>query len=223
MSPASPVHWGKNQKGMQAREELEQPHKVRVQALWAGAAANAAESAAAMAAEGAHKQVANRVLEPYQYMHVIFTATTFDNWFELRDHPDADPNIERLAKVMRLARDASTPVERGFDRTRTRNWHLPYISQLERLRHLDEPIYLAKLSSARSARVSYLTHDGAAPDAEKDLGLFMDLVGSRPLHASPTEHQGTPAVLPTTQSGNFKGWRQFRKVVEAHVACGETL
>jgi hypothetical protein len=54
---------------------------------------------------GLHKQVANRVLEPYQWMSTIVTATEFDNRFTLRDHPDAQPEIRDLARTMAIAMD----------------------------------------------------------------------------------------------------------------------
>src|SRR5574343_413587 len=59
---AEPIHWGKNQAGMQAKEELEQSHKIRVQQLWAESKFNAIDVASNMATEGAHKQIVNRIL-----------------------------------------------------------------------------------------------------------------------------------------------------------------
>jgi hypothetical protein len=225
--PANFEHWGRNQKGMQAREELQGEALNRVKQSWHNAGAIACAIACAiardMARDGAHKQIVNRTIENHGHINVVLTTTEITNWDELRAHPDADPTIEVLARAMQAATAAVEPVLRGFDRTVTRNWHLPFVSTLERAAHGNEPIYLAKLSAARCARTSYLTHEGKAPNAPDDFRLFNDLVGARPLHASPVEHQGTPAVLATTQSGNFRGWRQFRKVVEAHVECGEEL
>jgi hypothetical protein len=36
-----------------------------------------------------------------------------------------------------------------------------------------------------------------------------------PLHASPIEHQATPMAEADLWSGNFRGWMQNRKLVEA--------
>ena len=83
-------------------------------------------------------------------------------------------------------------------------------------------------SAARCARVSYLNHDGTTPNVTKDLETFAKLAGDpngppHPLHASPMEHQATPDRLShpekndswqfPTQHGNFRGWRQFRKML----------
>jgi hypothetical protein len=59
-----------------------------------------------------------------------------------------------------------------------------------------------------------MKHDGESPVIEEDLLLFDRLVGSEPLHASPTEHQAMSVSDSTVQSGNLRGWIQFRKIVE---------
>lgn len=220
--PAMPVHWGKNQAGMQAAEELDDLQKAAVIESWKSAAKNAASQANIMAQMGLHKQAVNRIVEPYLWSNGIVTSTEWDNWFELRAHEDAQPEIHELALRMREAMDASTPklLNKG-------EWHLPYISQSER----DDPFYkieanvnsnmLAKISAARCCRVSYLKHDGSAPNRDEDLELFMRLAGAVPLHASPLEHQATPDI-PNTYTewnnfelhGNLKGWIQHRKIWE---------
>lgn len=209
-NPAMPVHWGKNQPGMQAREEVQ--HVGAAKDLWMKAAQNAADIAEEMEKIGLHKQVANRILEPFQFIHVVLTSTEWENFFALRDHPDADPNIQALAVQMAEAMAGSTPKWLDFDQ-----WHLPYVTAEEREMHSVVPAYLCKLSAARCARVSYLTHDGNVPDPEKDLDLFNRLVGSEPIHASPTEHQGTPLLAIGAKHdlcGNFKHWIQHRKLIE---------
>ncbi len=209
--PAMPIHWGKNQSGMQAREELTGADKEHVVANWIWAANRAADFAEEMMKSGAHKQVANRILEPFQYISVIVTSTEWDNWDELRDHADAEPNIQDLARKMKAARDASTPtvLDHGA-------WHLPYVTDDDRRSGVPFET-LIKCSVARCARVSYLTHDGDMPSIEKDVALYEQLVGSRPLHASPTEHQARPWMHwndPEFLQGNFKGWSQYRKFIE---------
>ena len=208
--PAMPVHWGKNQPGMQARKELDHDDQQKAVTLWRRAANEAADTAEMMMNLGLHKQVANRILEPFQYMHVIMSSTEWDNFYELRDHEDADPNIFSLAKVMRVAQERSEPSIR-FEN----DWHLPYVSRAERLEHYGNFELLLKLSAARCARVSYLTHDGKEPEIEKDIALYERLVGGRPLHASPIEHQATPLLSADQWSGNFRGWMQNRQIVES--------
>lgn len=212
--PAMPIHWGKNKPGMQADEQLSHDEMVAAKIEWIKAAENAADTAERMMKLGLHKQVANRILEPFQHISVVVTATEWQNFFELRAHPDAQPEIRALAVEMREAMDASTPskLEAG-------DWHLPYIKRGERN---GENIKLSKVSAARCARVSYLKHDGCAPNISEDLALYERLVGSMPMHASPVEHQATPDVVRHDGSwcnpdlfGNFTGWIQFRKLVES--------
>lgn len=217
---AMPLHWGKNQPGMQAREE----HDARVSLpewqhikddewicrnvdltkgdAWTYARDAAIETARAFAVAGYHKQIVNRLLEPFAHINVLVTSTNYSNFFALRDHPDAQPEIMVLAQAMKAAMDASTP-----ERLLPGQWHLPYVDQMNEGDALCDHLgfhgmgpaecdvvqqALIKLSVARCARVSYLTHEGKEPVIEKDLQLYEDLVGSVPLHASPAEHQATP-------------------------------
>lgn len=209
-NPAMPIHWGLNQPGMQANHELCGYTLDHAKELWSEAAWNAARVAEAMMESDLHKQVANRILEPFQWIHVIVTATEWDNFFELRDHPDAQPEIRALAIAMKEAFAGSRPMTLGEG-----EWHLPYVTRAERAEHFyDNVDLLLKISAARCARVSYLTHDGQQPDIKKDSALYERLVGSVPLHASPVEHQATPLPSAEMWSGNFRGWLQYRKLIE---------
>lgn len=206
--PAMPIHWGANQPGMQAKSELMPlANRTHSKTLWVKAANQAADIAEAMMKMGLHKQVANRLLEPFQHIHVVVTATEWQNFFDLRCHPDAQPEIQELATQMRLAIAESLPTAVCVD-----EWHLPYVTMAER--EMYETTELVKISAARCARVSYLKHDGTESDIKEDLELYERLVGGVPLHASPIEHQATPD-FPDNCSGNFKGWIQYRKKVEA--------
>jgi len=206
-NPMMPVHWGANQSGMQAREELSGFSKESAMQNWKNAAIFAADSAQAMLDNGLHKQIANRVLEPFLPIHVIVTATEWDNFFSLRVHPDAQPEINELATKMLSAMDGSTP--KVLSRS---EWHLPYVTDSER-DNIDNML-LAKMSAARCARVSYLTHDGENPSIEKDLALYERLVGSKPVHASPVEHQAYPLSNKDEWCRNFRGWKQFRSLID---------
>ena len=209
-NPAMPIHWGLNQKGMQAAGTITDTMDAEQQ--WRRAARQAADCAEALSAIGLHKQVANRILEPFQWMRTIVTATEWDNFFALREHPDAQPEFHALANAMHVAMNDSTPVNRGRPGYSgdVSAWHLPYILPGEREYYLGK--VLPKLSAARCARVSYLTHDGCNPTVDADLALFERLVGAEPQHASPVEHQAYPAAEKTTTSGNFCGWVQYRQV-----------
>lgn len=210
--PAMPIYWGLNQPGMQAGKEHEDISTAQV--WWKAAAIDAAASATLLNDLGLHKQIVNRVLEPFQWMHTIVTATEWDNFFELRCHPDAQPEFQALANAIRAAMGESTVVDRCGRLESEAAWHLPYVSDDERANL--RPHTLPKLSAARCARVSYLKHDGTAPSVEDDLTLFEKLVGGKPLHASPIEHQAL-AGDSVCRSRNFLGWTQYRDLFESGI------
>lgn len=157
---------------------------------------------------GAHKQVVNRILEPWSHISVVVTATEWANFFALRDHKDADPTMRALAQAMKKAMKASEPklVKQG-------EWHLPYIRPHE-MELYDTEILLMR-SAARCARVSYLRHDGQMPSLSDDRRLYKQLVEGDLVHASPTEHQATPSD--DGFYANFRGWLQFRKFIPNEV------
>lgn len=207
--PAMPVHWGQNQPGMQARNALEGVKLKAAKFTWRFGAKLACCVAWGMNKIGVHKQLANRVLEPWQWIHVIVSFTESDNFFLLRDHPDAQPEIQVLASEMKYEMDLSTPEE-----LKEGQWHLPYITYEELNKYnIGNCI---KMSVARCARVSYLTHDGKKPDIVKDIDLHDMLVVAEPIHASPAEHQATPSISTGFQK-NFKNWTQYRTCVENKV------
>lgn len=228
--PVIPIHWGKNQAGMQAHEEQNMdvelldeefgqgPFLSREDA-WLWARDQAVIAAKSFHAAGYHKQIVNRLLEPFMHIDTLVTATEWSNWYALRDHKDAEPHIKKLAQVMKEARDASIPYLRTPG-----SWHLPYVEMDE---VDDYGLEVAqKLSVARSARISYAPFDGNA-SIEKELERYELLVGSYPMHASPAEHQATPdrrrsaGISDWTQGwwkeelhGNFVGWIQYRKTLQ---------
>lgn len=210
--PAMPVAWGSNKPGMQAGAEIDTLVKFRndavpPEAAWLRARDNAVTLARNFAAAGYHKQIVNRLLEPFGHISVVVTATEWDNFYALRRHADADPTMEALANAMWEAMQASTPVEDHH--------HLPYISMEERQSLVvDHKLWVsdvANISAARCARVSYLNHDGSKPVISKDQALSKMLLDS--MHMSPFEHQATRG---DDQSlwGNLTGWHQYRKELE---------
>lgn len=209
--PAMPIHWGANQKGMQAKKEIAQDYIPSAMVWWENAAEDAADHAYIMHKYDLHKQVVNRILEPFQHIHVVLTSTEFDNWEELRYHEDAQPEIWLLAKLMKEARENSEP-----KLLKSGEWHMPYVLDEEKEKYsIDDQL---KISTARCCRVSYINHGMDKISIEKDFELYEQLVGSRPLHASPTEHQAKPCtdLMPCDHylQGNFKGWVQHRKLLE---------
>lgn len=200
---AAPVFWGKNQKGMQAAEELDKDEREIAQGLWRIAALEAAGTAEAMNLNEVHKQIVNRLLEPFSHINVVATATEWDNFFGLRLHKDAQPEMRALAIAMWEARKASTP-----KLLKPGDWHLPFVPTVwpsidyatnpVTVEYIDEGTTLSqqtaiKVSVARCARVSYESFEtGKRSTVEEDLKLYDRLLSAQPLHASPAEHQATP-------------------------------
>lgn len=218
LDPVIPSFWGKNQPGMQADEECNEPIwksvKFTKEEAWVEAMEDAIEWAEKFSRAGYHKQIVNRLLEPFSHINVVVTATEWDNFFKLRLHKDAQPEIHELAKCMKEAMDSSEP-----EFLSPGEWHLPYIilEDRDKAKNLEE---LLKVSVARCARVSYKTHDGKKTDFEKDKELFEKLILASPPHMSPAEHQ---ARVPDDYDdlyyneyyqGNFDSWFQFRKILE---------
>lgn len=202
-NPAMPVWWGANQPGMQAKRELAGWRKWLAIKLWVLAGWTMCGFAKLFELIGLHKQVANRILEPWVWVETVCTATDYDNLFWLRDHPEAQPEFGVLAAKMVEALNNSTPVKLKFG-----EWHLPFVLPEELL--ANSLIDCIKFSVARCARVSFLNHDGTNPNHEKDLKLWNQLISSG--HVSPFEHQATPnADGRHLMSGNFRGWIQNRK------------
>jgi thymidylate synthase ThyX len=209
-----PVKWASEQKGMQGGDELDGELLMGAQHVWHDARSHAVNCADVLHELGLHKSLVNRLLEPFMWHTAIITATEWDNFFWQRCHPDAQPEMKVVADSMQFAYYTSRPkvVTHG-------EWHLPYIEQrdidiLYEGRAYHEVIdILRRVSVARCARVSYLTQDGKR-DMSKDDELFERLLNSG--HWSPFEHVATPIVtnarVPNNpDTGNFVGWRQFRK------------
>jgi hypothetical protein len=161
-------------------------------------------------------------LETFGYIDVVVTSTDWDNFFHLRDHAAAMPEIQHLARAMRKAYNASTPRLLKWG-----EWHLPYIQpdELAEVPTYSHNAHLSNLrmySVARCARVSYKPFDADEIDYAKDLALGERLMGADPLHASPAEHQATPDRIRAVSMGhtwdggrhkwgNFFAWQQYRK------------
>lgn len=207
--PFIPESWPKNQAGMQSSSTLSIDDATECREYWIQACRTAIMRAEHLNDKGVHKQIVNRLLEPFSWTTQLITATEWDNFFKLRCHPDAQPEMQKIACMIRDAHEASTPEEIDYGW-----WHLPYLGDdwyagdttpdiIERWK---------KLCVARCARVSYLTHEGKR-DIEKDLELFERLKESG--HWSPFEHVATPLSSPKPSvQGNFRGWKQYRKEVE---------
>jgi thymidylate synthase ThyX len=218
--PAMPVFWGKNQKGMQAEVEMSPLERAAAETSWLHARDLAVQQCRALADLGVHKQLANRIIEPWMFITVIVSATEYSNWFHLRDHPMAQPEISWVAKDMwtKYNEEKPTACEAGA-------WHLPLIGWEDVRDAIEQGLapedgsgseiatVMKKVSTGRCARVSYLTHEGKR-DLAEDIKLHDRLCAGpatgNPGHWSPFEHVAMALAEPT-RSGNFVGFAQYRK------------
>lgn len=202
--PAMPVHWGSNQPGMQAGAELQGPEREEVEHRWLEGRKDAMRCASDLSLAGLHKQIANRVLEPWMHMTTLVSGTEWLGFYRLRAHPDAQPEFQALAYRMLEVYLAAEPVE-----VRDGGWHIPFGDQMPEGLTLDERL---KVAVARCARISYTVPDQPAVDfpVERDLALTARLASSG--HWSPFEHvaRALPAYDAGTFTGNFRGWAQYR-------------
>lgn len=229
LDPFVPEAFGRNQKGMQAAEVLRDEEGERARARWLYACKSACRHARDLADMGVHKQLANRLIEPFLWHTVVVSATEWSNFFALRCHPDAQPEIRKAAELMREAMAASKPRPINFG-----EWHTPFVEPAEAHDLLVGGMNqrgVCKVSIGRSARVSYLTHDGQrAPEEDVKLADRLSASG----HMSPFEHVARPFdsridsperidVLGQPFVGNFKGWVQYRKGIPNEDDFGEHL
>lgn len=203
-SPWGPKEWGMNQKGMTAAEQIAPQLQSLARYIWYSCAANNVKMAEQLVKMEVHKQVVNRLLEPYMCTHVVVSGTEWDNFFKLRISDEAQPEMRDLAVAMKEAMNRSTPTE-----LLPGQWHMPYISEEER--KVVSPDDLRLVSAARCARVSYKAFDGST-SIEKDLELAKKLLTNG--HMSPFEAVATPCTEQEYRLSNFKGWNQLRKFVE---------
>lgn len=247
-NPATPIHWGKNQAGMQADNVLMDKSLDNAKRQWRQSAIYAASQAEVMSNIGAHKQIVNRLLEPFQMMKTVLTATEFDNFFWLRCDPDAQPEIQELANCMFEAMNQSQP-----EVLESEQWHTPYVEHVfkggkfETYCLTDEDDNIIKLlteeeakaiSASCCAQVSYRTLNNTY---EKAMDIYSKLASGRKVHASPFENvakamkysnisqlefneeweKGVTHVDKNGDfcSGNIKGFIQLRQTMEGTVCC----
>ncbi len=228
--------------GMSSTETLSQEAQNEVAYYWHALARYCQDFAGRMAKAGLHKQWANRCLEWFSPIKVVITATEWDNFFWLRDDPEAaQPEIVELAHKMKEAMQESVP-----QTLQPGQWHLPYVLTAFGLE--DDPVgyflmesfetgntytridleTAKRVSAGCCAAVSYRNN----PSVEKCLDIWEKLFSGPKPHLSPVEHQATPMEYWINDdvrgwengvthcdrndilwSGNLQGWIQLRQVI----------
>ncbi|MHA2366827.1 MAG: FAD-dependent thymidylate synthase [Candidatus Hodarchaeales archaeon] len=225
-NPVYPIEWGKNKRGMESHEELNETSITVARQAWTNILKLTVKTAHIFADLKLHKQFCNRILEPYAHIQVVLTATEFDNWFFLRDSSHAQPEIKELAQKMKKAMKESKPslLTEGV-------WHMPFITHedIKEYEKLDREEFqkdLCMISAFRCAQVSYfLNRRNNKYTLEEEIGKAQRLLDN--LHMSPFEHQGTPYTPSLFQRlkdayynrlnwshSNLVGYCQFRKYLE---------
>lgn len=227
--PFIPV-FKKNQKGMQPAEPLSPAEQEVAVERWLAARSRAVEQCLLLSDLDVHKQWCNRLLEPFMWHTIVATGTNdaWENFFGLRCSPMAQDEIRIPAEMAEVVYRVGKPKVLGPG-----GLHLPYLSAEE----MESDVWglnmgesrqtvvreWKAISSARCARVSYLTQDGRR-DFGEDLNLYDRLTSARPPHLSPLEH--VAEVLPARSAdvmhtlgvqvdfGNFGWpWLQHRKEI----------
>lgn len=238
---ATPVHWGKNQPGMSAKEEVDELTKEGAVGVWNAARDSMLSHSTVLSGMGLHKQIANRITEPFQMMKTVISGTEWANLIWLRHHPDAQPEFFELADCIIRCLEQSDSILLSAG-----EWHVPYV-KVERdekgvLHYYDSngdeltKEDAIKVSASCCAQVSYRRNDDSL---QKARDIFARLIDSEPIHASPIEHQATPMKFKSANhyitnmdpgvweegithmdrnnnywSGNLRGFIQHRKLIK---------
>lgn len=213
-NPFVPKSFNVNAKGMQGGDVVDEKTQKESEKIWLSARFDAVLKANELLKLGISKQYVNRLLEPFSWTKVVCSSTEFNNFFALRYHHMAQPEICELAKVMYEAYSTSTPKKLNFE-----EWHLPFIKDKDwnEARDIAGEVksdvldLLLARSVARCARTSYNNHDGTSNTFSQDLALYERLLKDTPKHCSPAEHQAQAIMNPEYKSGNFTGWCQYRQ------------
>lgn len=224
-NPFIPIKWMKDHKGMQGSEFHEGAILEHHEKNWLMARDYAVHCAKRLSGDNVTKQIINRLLEPFMWHTIIVTATDFQNFFALRLHEAAEIHMQELARVMLLAYNDSEPKELSDG-----EWHIPFGDQFDEERVYELSSYLPtdgivsknrydleaeqtelkiKIATARCARISYNNFEGK-DDYEADIKLHNRLLESG--HLSCFEHCAKANSI-MQQSGNFKGFVQYRKLI----------
>jgi hypothetical protein len=199
--PFVPSYVGENCAGMHSKQEVGWFKKKIFKTIWKLARIPAIISVFLSYKLNIHKQLPNRLLEPWLYVTMIVSATEFNNFFNLRCFDDAQPEIQELALAMLKAYQSSKPKLLDYGQ-----WHLPFADRYADGFDNEKKV---KVSAGRCARASYQTFFGEI-SPEKDCKLHDQLLED--VHCSPLEHQAYPIEnYDMMLDGNFVGYRQHRK------------
>lgn len=202
-SPFVPVYFGENKSGMQSGDALKGFKLWCANKIWLWARYVPVLFHWFGEKVGIHKEVVNRLIEPWLVVNIVLTGTEWSNFITLRSNKAAQPEMQVIAsKIDELLKNTAPQI------LQLGQWHLPFIQNNEVGLDLDQQ---KKISAARCARVSYKLFDGKDSNIDADINICEKLISSG--HWSPFEHQAE-ALDNTNRSANFVGWKQYRKEFE---------
>lgn len=199
--PFIPEKWPKNGKGMQADGWLEDTAAELARAFWLDGRDHTVSIVKGMERNGVHKQITNRLLEPFLFHTIIVTATEWENAYGLRRDRAAQPEIRKGFDMLFELYETSQPIDLDYGQ-----WHLPLVRGNDHGKLLEEgfsTMDVAKISCGRCGRISYLTHEGLR-DPKADVAI----VDSKFLafgHMSPLEHAARPMYPDELEMFHQKG------------------
>jgi len=203
-TPFVPVYFGENKAGMASGEAIKGLRLFVIKRVWLWSRYVACFFHYIGEKAGLHKEILNRLIESWIMTEIVLTGTEWANFLKLRDNQAAQPEIQVVAKQIINIFESNKPT-----RLKVGEWHLPFVKAEEKSLDLE---LQKKISAARCARVSYFLFDGKTSTSESDVKLCEKLSSSG--HWSPFEHVAQALGTPE-RSGNFVGWKQYRKEFES--------
>lgn len=187
--PYIPSRWPINGKGMSTQEYETNPVLIEMKRIeWLTARDAAAHQAEVLLELNVHKQITNRLLEPFLFHTAVISGTDWPNFQHLRNHPEAHPDFQELAQWMGEVMNASRP-----KLLTNKQWHRPYLAAGD-IDTDGAPVgdsYFNKVSAGLCAAVSYLRQEEATGGNCGSAAARTDLM-IKSGHMSPLEHVARP-------------------------------
>jgi thymidylate synthase ThyX len=190
--PFIPETFNRRVKGMGVGDKLPDADSIACKNEWLHARTEAVIAARFLMETNVDKSRVNRLLEPFMWHTAIITATDWDNFFALRDHPEAQPEFQIIASLLNEAMKQNDPQTMEYGK-----WHLPLVEDEEMYdknwkyspHEIEGWEYWAWVSAGRCARSSYdKIHDPETKDQSYSRAEKLKGAG----HMSPFEHQARP-------------------------------
>jgi len=133
--PFIPERFPIEQKGMQAEGfyELGSKEYDQCKEVWLRGRLDAIAHAKELISLGVHKQIANRVLAPYQWVREVITGTDegYANFFALRDHSAAQGELSKMARMMKKEYLRRIPAPRSPGDFFVYSSHIPFMRSFD--------------------------------------------------------------------------------------------